>query len=220
MQRLPHRWGGPVKRQGSLGREPRERPRRDGLIAGLAAAGLVVAGYLTVVKFAGGSALFCTAGSGCDIVQASRYAVFLGLPTALWGAGLYAAIGGLALAGLTVRRWLVAFFLAVVGVSFSVYLTFLELFVLGAVCAYCLVSFGITIALFSVLLVRYPSSADQRSPVRPARLAAFGTLTAAATVVIGAAVFAAGLPRPAGGFPEALARHLTASGAVMYGAYW
>ncbi len=87
--------------------------------------GLVISGYLALTKLTGG-VLFCMAGRGCDLVQSSRYAVFLGLPTALWGAGLYAAIGGLALAGFTARRWLLAYLLSVVGVSFLLYLTFMS----------------------------------------------------------------------------------------------
>ncbi len=195
-------------------------PGRGWLVAGLAAAGLVVAGYLAVTKLGGGSALFCAAGSGCDVVQASRYAVFLGLPTALWGAALYAVIGALALLGLDARRWLAAFLLAVAGVSFSALLTALQLFVIGAVCAYCLLSAGIAIALFAVLLVRPPASAERRPALRPPWLLALGAVTALATVVLGAAGFALGGPREAGRYPEALARHLAQSGAVMYGAYW
>lgn len=198
----------------------RETPRPDWPVAAVAAAGLLIAGYLAAAKLAAGSAPFCAAGSGCEAVQASRYAVFLGLPTALWGAALYAAIGGLALLGLDARRWLAAFLLAVAGVSFSVLLTALQLFIIGAVCAYCLLSAGIAIALFAVLLVRLPVSAERRPALRPARLLALGAVTALATVVLGAGGFALGGPREAGGYQEALARHLAESGAVMYGAYW
>lgn len=197
--------------------EPLETPRRDWPVAAVAAAGLLVAGYLAVVKLAGGSALYCAAGSGCDVVQASRYSAVLGLPTALWGAALYAAIGGLALAGLTVRRWLAAFLLAVAGAAFSAYLTYLELLVIRAVCAYCVVSALIVVALVALLLWRRPAT-GRRSPTRPARLARLGGLTAAATIVLGAGVFATYSTDQA--YPEALARHLAASGAVMYGAYW
>ena len=205
--------------RGSRRAQPKP-PGRGWLVAALAAAGLVVAGYLAVTKPGGGSALFCAAGSGCDVVQASRYAVFLGLPTALWGAALYAAIGGLALLGLEARRWLAAFLLALAGVSFSALLTALQLFVIGAVCAYCLLSAGIAIALFAVLLVRPPASAEGRPALRPARLLALAAVTALATVALGAGGFALGGPREAGRYQEALARHLAESGAVMYGAYW
>jgi len=194
-------------------------PRRNWAAVGLAAAGFVVAGYLALTKLGGDSPLFCTAGSGCDIVQASRYAVFFGLPTALWGAGLYAAIGVLALIGRDAQRWLTTFLLAAAGVSFSAYLTYLELFEIGAVCLYCVVSAVIAVALFGVLLAGRSSVSGRRSAVRPARLVSLGAVTAVVTVLIGAGYYAAESPYAATG-QEALARHLADSGAVMYGAYW
>lgn len=198
---------------------PGEAPRRDWPVAALAAAGVAVAGYLAATKLAGGRALFCTAGGGCDVVQASRYALFLGLPTAAWGAALYAAIGGLALLGLSARRWLAAFLLAVVGAAFSAYLTYLELAVLRAVCGYCVTSAVIAVALFGLLLVRRPAAAG-RPAGRPAGVAALASVTAVATVAIAAFVFAAGSSGERAVYQEALARHLAASGAVMYGAFW
>jgi uncharacterized membrane protein len=197
-----------------------EIPPRDWWVAALSVIGVLVAGYLAVNKWSGGTALFCTAGSGCDIVQASRYALFLGLPTAAWGAGLYAAVGALALLGLPPRRWLAAFLLAVAGASFSLYLTYLSIFAVGATCTYCLASLAIALALFGTLLVRRPHPTGRRSPVRLARVAALGSATALATVILGAAVFATLEPKEAAPYQEALARHLKASGAVMYGAYW
>ena len=65
-------------------------------MVGLSAVGVVVAAYLTWLKWGGHGAAFCEAGTGCDLVQASRYATFIGVPTALWGVALYAAIGILA----------------------------------------------------------------------------------------------------------------------------
>ncbi|MFQ5830500.1 MAG: vitamin K epoxide reductase family protein, partial [Candidatus Methylomirabilia bacterium] len=181
-------------------RQQRETVRRDWAVAGLSAGGLLVAGYLAFTKASGGSALLCEAAGGCDVVQASRYALFLGLPTALWGAGLYAAIGVLALVGLTARRWLAAFLLSVVGVTFSAYLTYLELFVIGAVCGYCFFSAGIAVALFGVLLARRSRAPGRRSPVRPARVVAFGIITAVVTVIVGAGVFATHSPPEAGAY--------------------
>ena len=208
--------------RGKMARARHKQPEtlpRNWPIAGLAAVGLVVAGYLAVTKLGGDSPLFCTAGGGCDIVQGSRYAVFFGLPTALWGAGLYAAIGGLALVGLDAERWLATFLLAVAGVSFSAYLTYLELFELRAVCAYCVVSAVIAVAIFGVLLMQRPAGSGRRFPARKSRVMTLGTITAVATVLIGAGYFATGSPHAAAA-QEALARHLAKSGAKMYGAYW
>jgi uncharacterized membrane protein len=210
-------------------RSERERPgqrqaavavRPDWLVGALAAVGLAVAGYLAITKATGGGALFCKGVGGCEVVQQSRYAMFLGLPTAAWGAGLYAAIGALALRGLSPWRWLGAFLLAVAGVSFSAYLTYLELFVIGAVCWYCVVSAATATGLLGVLLGRRPPAGGRRAPTRLARVATLGSLTAVATVLLGIGVFAASAPRAAPGYQEALARHLTEGGAIMYGAFW
>ena len=189
--------------------------RPDLTVAALAGAGLLVAGYLAWLKWSGGAALFCTAGTGCDIVQASRYARVLGLPTALWGALLYAAIGALALAGFDRARWRAAFTLAAAGVGGSAYLAYLSLFDLRAACVWCLASAAIMVALVGALVARRPAAAS----TRPAGLAALGVSAAAVAIVVGVVVFA--VAPPAGTpYQEALARHLAKSGAVFYGAYW
>ena len=184
----------------------------------LSGAGLLIAGYLTWLKWVGRGALFCVAGSGCDIVQASRYAMFLGVPTALWGAVFYAAIGVLSGMGFTAGRWLAAFLLAAAGVGFSAYLSALSLFLLRASCIYCLVSSAIAVALLLLLLRQRPITLG-RGLLRPARLAMYGGSAAAAAIVFGAFVFAAPSSGPPG-YQLALARHLKETGAVMYGAYW
>ena len=171
-------------------------------VLSVALAGLVVAGYLAWIKWSGTGALFCTAGSGCDIVQASRYAIFLGVPTALWGALLYLALGILALLGLEGRKRRAAVVLASGAVGFSAYLTLLSITQLGTTCLYCLVSAGLSVLLLVVLLLRRPR-APAGAPGLP--LAVLGVCAAVAAIVLGA---------------FALARHLAQSKAVFYGAYW
>jgi len=195
-------------------------PRSDWVVVGLSALGLVVAAYLTWLKWGGHSAAFCEAGSGCDLVQASRYATFIGVPTALWGAALYAAIGVIAALGLTAERWLAAFVLAAGGVGFSLYLTWLSIFVIGGTCIYCLSSGIIVAVLVAVLLWRRPSATRPKSAtLRPPRLATYGALAGVGAIVFGAFVFAAPASAPAG-YQQGLARHLKQTGAVMYGAFW
>jgi hypothetical protein len=133
---------------------------------------------------------------------------------------VYAAIGTIALVGLSQRWWLRAFLLAVSGVAFSAYLTYLSFFVIRAVCAYCLASAAIAVVLFALLLARRPAGSGRRSPTRPVRVATLGALVAVTTVVFGAFVFAGSAPEQSAAYREALARHLTATGAVFYGAYW
>jgi uncharacterized membrane protein len=188
-------------------------------VIALAAAGFAVAGYLTWLKWSGSGVALCVAGSGCDIVQASRYSRFLGVPTALWGALVYAAIAVLAALGLTAKRWLGAFVLAAGGVGFSAYMTFLSLFVIGATCIYCVSSGMILVALLTLLLWRRPLVPGRRSAFQPMRLATYGTLAGIGAIVFGAFVYAAPSSVPTD-YQLALARHLREVGAIMYGAYW
>lgn len=197
-----------------------ERPRRDWTLAALAISGLTVSMYLTAVKLAGTGAFFCEAGSPCATVQASRYATFLGAPTAAWGVLVYAIVLTLALAGLTRGRWMTAFVLAVSAVSFSVYLTYLEIFDIKAVCPYCVGSLVIALALAGVVVAHVPRSKSGRARVPRGRAIAAGVATALVTVVGAMAVFAGSSTEASAPYREALARHLASSGAVMYGAYW
>ena len=154
-----NRWGAKMaykaKKRGPEQRQA-EAPGTDWLVVGLAAAGFLIASYLTWLKWAQRGAFLCVAGGGCDLVQASRYSIFIGVPTALWGAALYAAVGTLGGLGLTTRRWLTAFILVAAGVGFSAYLTALSLFVVGGACMYCLASGAIEVALLVTLLRRCP----------------------------------------------------------------
>jgi uncharacterized membrane protein/glutaredoxin len=191
-------------------------PRPDVLVLGLAGAGFAIAAYLTWLKLSGMTAAFCLSGSGCDIVQASRYGALLGVPTALWGALLYLAIGALAAVGLTAQRWTWAFYLAAAGVGVSLYLTAISVLVLRVTCAYCLGSAAVMVATLLVLLWRRTVLPGRR------KLASLlpGGVAAAVLAPLGAA-FVFAMPAGGGaGFEAALARHLREKGAVMYGAYW
>jgi uncharacterized membrane protein len=190
--------------------------RPDLLVLGLAAAGFAVAAYLTWLKWTGSNAAFCMSGSGCDIVQATHYGTLLGVPTALWGALVYAAFGALAVVGLTPTRWSWAFYLAGGAVGFSLYLTAISVLVIKATCAYCLVSTAISVAILLVLIRRRAALPGRR------RLASFVPGAVASAVLVPfAAAFIYAIPAGGGaGFEAALARHLREQGAVMYGAFW
>lgn len=115
------------------------RSRGALLGAGLALVGLVVAAYLTAVKLAGGLPV-CGPLEGCETVALSEYSEIAGFPVALAGV----ALSGVLLV-LQVLWWrtgdrrplLAAYGLGLFGVLFVAYLTYLELFVIGAVCVWC-----------------------------------------------------------------------------------
>ena len=128
------------------------------LAALLALVGLFVAVYLTLYKIGVIGQLVCAAGS-CETVQTSRWAIFLGAPVAAWGVGFYVVVLALAIAG-TTERWeysprlaLAMLIITAWGALFSLWLTSLELFVIHAICQWCVGSAVIAIALFVVSLL-------------------------------------------------------------------
>jgi uncharacterized membrane protein len=130
----------------------------DALIPGLAIVGLGVAGYLAYVETQAVPAV-CGPVGDCNAVQASPYAKLFGvLPVGVVGIIGYVAIllawlwGRLRSDRLADYAPLVILGMAVLGVLFSVYLTYLELFVIHAVCMWCLASAVIMMLLMLLAL--------------------------------------------------------------------
>ncbi|MEO0564312.1 MAG: vitamin K epoxide reductase family protein, partial [Chloroflexota bacterium] len=83
----------------------------------------------------------CGVIGACNVVQSSEYASILGVPTGVIGVVGYSLILALSLAGQRSPRALwAAFGLTIGGVVFSIYLTYLEPFVIKATCVWCLMS--------------------------------------------------------------------------------
>ena len=101
----------------------------------VALAGAIVAGYLTWAHY-DEAALVCVAGGGCETVQQSAYSEIAGIPVALLGLVSYAVVFGLVAWDTSTAR-LAAAMIALVGLLFSLYLLALQLFVIDAVCAWC-----------------------------------------------------------------------------------
>lgn len=118
---------------------------RRGTLLALALAGLGVAGYLTWVHYSGAIA-FCAGSGGCEVVQGSRYALVGGVPVALLGLAMYLALAALAVARLRLGDRapalvpLALFAVSLAGTLYSGYLTYLELYVIKAVCWWCVAS--------------------------------------------------------------------------------
>jgi uncharacterized membrane protein len=108
------------------------------IIGVLALAGLAIAAYLTYVHYAGIKPL-CLSSGGCETVQASRYAKLGGVPVATLGLAGYALIAASVLACTEAAR-LIGAGSALVGVGFSAYLTYRELFTIDAICQWCVAS--------------------------------------------------------------------------------
>lgn len=120
----------------------------------LSLVGFVVAGYLAYVETTGAPAV-CGPVGDCNTVQQSEYARLFGfLPIGILGLLGYVAILAAWLVGRLNRQPysayadLVLLGMAAFGLAFSIYLTFLEPFVIGATCAWCLTSAILMTALF------------------------------------------------------------------------
>ncbi|HEY7408885.1 MAG TPA: vitamin K epoxide reductase family protein [Gemmatimonadaceae bacterium] len=132
-------------------------------IAMLSLVGILIALYLTLYKLGVIGGLTCTVGS-CETVNTSRWATFLGLPVAAWGVGAYVALFALSLAGTadrhagsqTISVLLVA--IAAWSVLFSAWLTYLELFVIRAICIWCVASAVLLVAILVVSVMDWRGS--------------------------------------------------------------
>jgi uncharacterized membrane protein len=140
----------------------------------LIAAGIVIATYLTYVKLFGIKP-YCAGVGNCEAVQTSPYAELFGVPVAIWGLLGYLAL----LALFLVKRydwrnlgWVArqAFFLVtLVGVLYSAYLTYLELFVINEICPWCVASAIVMTALFVLAIVdAFGSSGDEEDDAEDA----------------------------------------------------
>jgi uncharacterized membrane protein len=116
----------------------------------LALIGAILAGYLTWVHYDAG-ALVCGLGN-CHTVQSSEFATIGPFPVALLGLGMYlmiVACNVLALArpGLATGATSIAFAVALGGTLYALYLSWLEVAVIGAICQWCVASAIVTILL-------------------------------------------------------------------------
>lgn len=119
----------------------------------LALGGIAVSAYLTLVHYRD-ELLVCAVG-GCETVQKSTYAELYGVPVALLGLGMFVTMTVLMLLRrarpeLRDRITLVTFALALAGSIFAIYLTYLELFVIDAVCQWCVLT---ALLIWALLLV-------------------------------------------------------------------
>jgi uncharacterized membrane protein len=131
------------------------------LVAFLALGGVLVSVYMLLYKLRVLPSIACGTG-GCEIVQASRYAMFLGVPVPAWGVLGYGLIMFLALAavqprlvGSRVLAWALVL-LAGGAFLFSAYLTALEMWVIHAWCRWCIASAVIATLLFLCALPEIP----------------------------------------------------------------
>lgn len=136
------------------------RGRWGAAMTALALGGTAIAGYLLIVRLLG-EAPACGPVRGCDTVAASEYATVVGLPVALFGVVFSLVLTAAAIVWWRRRdrRALHALYgLGLLGVAAAGYLTYLELFVIEAICIWC-VSYAITIVVGWLLAILVVGSA-------------------------------------------------------------
>ena len=115
------------------------------IMMGLCILGILIAAYLTYTGYTN-SEIYCVGGStGCDTVQQSRYSKIAGVPVALIGVLGYITILAVLIyeetkGPLSDNGPLLTFAFTLIGILYSAYLTYLELFVILAICQYCVAS--------------------------------------------------------------------------------
>ena len=118
-------------------------------VGGLAALGVAVAAYLAYTRYTE-TAIACTTG-GCEVVQRSEYAELIGIPVVVLGLAAYVFLLSTAFVTLELAR-LTGAVVAVSGALFAAYLLVAQLFVIDAICQWCVAS-DVVIALLAVTCV-------------------------------------------------------------------
>lgn len=197
------------------------RDRAGAAALALCVLGALISAYLLVADFLLGGAEFCLTGQGCDVVRESRYSRMGGIPVPLLGVLGYAAMAAAVLSPLGRRtKWSLLFPLSAAAVGFSAYLTYLELFIIEAICSWCVASAAIAAALLALSGLWKRQTAEGAS--------AFKSLAGAAAVLVLVFAVSYSIHSPSPGenppssatfYQVSLAKYLSDQGATMYGSY-
>jgi uncharacterized membrane protein len=131
--------------------------------------GTAVAGYLTYAHYTTAANLYCSDSGlvNCALVTTSKYSHPFGIPVAVAGLGWFLAMLVLCLPPMwrSGNPWVARLRLlgSLVGVGTVVWLVYVELFKLNAICLYCTAVHALTLVLFGVILfataLRVPAEA-------------------------------------------------------------
>lgn len=142
------------------------------LMTALTLFGTGVATYLVTVALDPNKVIACGPVGDCHTVQASQYAEIAGIPVAAFGLAMYVALLALLAARLlrvgspAVQDAVpqVAFALALGGVLYSAYLTYLELAVIYAICVWCVTSAVTITGVFLLTIPDIRARTGRRAP--------------------------------------------------------
>ncbi len=142
------------------------RPRMYGLAALLSLGGLADSVYLTVTHLTGEN-VTCVASSGCSEVLSSAYASVGKIPLGAFGAlGYFVAFSLATLAAFGYARARAFLGIVVAGMlATTLWLLYVQAFVLHAFCDFCLLSAGLTLALTGIVVAGYCTRRKHRTAV-------------------------------------------------------
>jgi uncharacterized membrane protein len=128
------------------------------IAAVISLAGLADATYLTVTHLTGDD-LVCGSSWGCSAVLGSVYASVAGIPTAAFGALAYfVAFSSATLAAFGYARARTVFLLVVMAMfGATLWLLYVQAFILHAFCPFCLLSAALTFLLAGIVVATPPS---------------------------------------------------------------
>ena len=116
-------------------------------IAFFAALGIGVAGYIALAEAGGDSPVCLAGGSGCQTVAESSYAHVAGVNIAVFGVVGYVVLLASAFFANDVARFS-GFAVALGGFGYSIFLTYIEIFKIEAICQWCVASAVLMTILF------------------------------------------------------------------------
>jgi uncharacterized membrane protein len=140
-------------------------------IAFVATFGVGVATYIAIAESGGGAPTCLAGGSGCRTVAESSYSELAGVNVAIYGIVGYLAILATVFFANDAARF-VGFALALGGFGFSIYLTYIEIFKIEAICQWCVASAVLMTVLFllaAARLIFYAGGAEARGTRTPLR---------------------------------------------------
>lgn len=120
--------------------------------------GAIDSTYLLIYKLTGNNRM-CLGNGGCHNVNFSSYSEIYGIPISAIGLVAYLAMVGIILLEPRLRLLedngpLLLFGMGITGVAFSAYLTYLEIYVIHAVCPFCVASAIIITLIFVIAIIR------------------------------------------------------------------
>lgn len=141
----------------SAARGDRRAPLLHGLAALVSLVGIADSIYLTVEHLSGRS-VRCTIVAGCSQVLSSAYASLNGVPLALIGTIAYFTVFSLATLAAFDYKWAGKLLAAIVGAMFltTLWLLYLQAFVIKAFCQFCLLSALVTLILTVLVIATRP----------------------------------------------------------------